>query len=83
MEKSGMMALETMATKKEVKITSPNDNRLIGRFIFQNSCHDVFHAAAYKIGGRKIRNTISGPRLTSGIPGIKLITKPAMTRKMG
>src|SRR5687767_3109757 len=82
-EKSGMMALDTMATPAEVKITSPKDNRPIGRRIFQKSFQEVFHAAAYKRGGKKIRKTRSGCNVTEGMPGIRLIPRPLITNKIG
>ena len=78
-----MMAFETKATTTEVKITNPNERRLIGLFIAQKSFQDVFQAAAYNKGGRKIRKTRSGPILIFGIPGIKLINKPPITNKIG
>jgi hypothetical protein len=45
MGKSGMMRFETSATVAEVKITSPNASRLIGRLFLQKSLQDVFQAA--------------------------------------
>src|ERR1044071_3636228 len=75
-EKSGMIALERNATAAEVKITNPKARREIGCFHFQNSCHEVFHAAAYNNGGRKMRNTRSGCNVIEGIPGTKLIISP-------
>ena len=64
-------------------MTSPNARRLMGRLLFQKSVQTVFHAAEYSSGGKKIRNTRSGLSRTSGIPGIRLINKPPITRKMG
>jgi len=55
----------------------------MGLRLFQKSFQEVFHAAEYNKGGRKIRNTVSGSRLTTGIPGIKPMNKPATTSSMG
>ncbi len=74
--KSGIIALETNATAAEVQTTNPNANKLIGRFNFQKSFHEVFHAAAYNKGGRNIRNTRSGFRGNIGHAGIRLISSP-------
>src|SRR5687768_9245202 len=82
-EKSGINKLEIQATVAEVKITSPNPNRLMGRFNRQKSFQEVFQAAAYNSGGRKIRNTRSGCRVIGGMPGIRLMSRPLITRKMG
>jgi hypothetical protein len=64
-------------------MTSPNDNKLIGLRDSQKSFQEVFHAAEYNKGGRNTRNTISGSRLIKGMPGMKLISKPMITRNMG
>lgn len=82
-EKFGITAWAMNAMPVEVNITNPKDNRLIGRLNFQNSFQEVFQAAAYKSGGRKIRNTTSGWRTMIGMAGMKLINKPATTKKMG
>jgi hypothetical protein len=82
-EKPGIMAFDTSATAAEVKITNPNASRLIGLFHFQNSCHEVFHAAAYRRGGRKMRNTRSGSNIIGGTPGIRLIRSPLITNNIG
>ncbi|MNY06594.1 hypothetical protein D3C86_1393560 [compost metagenome] len=67
----------------DVAKTNPKANSEIGLFHFQKSFHEVYQAASYKSGGRKIRNTNSGSSSISGIPGRKLIIKPAMTKKIG
>ena len=56
---------------------------MIGLFHFQKSRQEVFQAAAYNRGGRKIRNTSSGSSRMDGIPGMKLITSPLITNKIG
>ena len=71
------------ATASEVIITNPKASKLIGRFHFQKSCHEVYHAASYSSGGKKIKKIISGSSVTNGIPGMKLIANPAITRNMG
>jgi hypothetical protein len=81
--KPGIMAFEIKATVAEVKITSPNANRRIGRFHFHNSFHEMFHAVAYSKGGRKIRNTRSGFKVIYGTPGTRLIIRPATTSRIG
>src|ERR1700741_4830079 len=58
--KPGIMAFEINATVAEVKMKRPNANKMIGRFHFHNSFHEMFQAVAYNNGGRKIRNTRSG-----------------------
>ena len=58
--KPGMTAFEINDTVAEVKITRPIAYNEIGRFHFQNSCHEIFHAAAYNNGRRNMRNTRSG-----------------------
>src|SRR5688500_14351578 len=82
-EKSGISKLEIQDTAAEVKITSPNPIRLIGLFNRQKSFQEVFQAAAYNKGGRNIRNTRSGWSVIWGIPGIRLMSRPLITRKMG
>lgn len=67
----------------EVINTNPKPNKKIDLFHFQKSFQEVYHAASNKSGGRKIRNTISGCTLIDGTPGIKLIAKPPITRKIG
>ena len=42
-----------------------------------------FVGTEYNKGGRKIKKTKSGSRTTSGIPGIKPISRPATTRNIG
>src|SRR6266404_8692583 len=81
--KPGMIACETNATTADVMMTRPNANKIIGRFHFQKSIHDVFQAAAYNKGGRKIRNARSGLRVINGTPGTRLIRRPAITSKIG
>jgi hypothetical protein len=79
----GIIACAVNAMAADVKITRPIDNNPIGLLLAQKSFQDVFHAAEYNKGGRKMMKTTSGCRLTSGIPGIRLINKPATTRKIG
>lgn len=67
----------------EVAKTNPKANREIGLFHFQKSFQEVYHAASYNNGGRKIRKTKSGSNSISGIPGSKLIAKPAITKNIG
>ena len=78
-----MRALAVNAMAVAVNITNPKANMDIGLFNCQKFLHEVFHAAAYNNGGRKIRNTISGLRLMTGMPGIKPMISPAITRSIG
>src|SRR5690349_20219434 len=66
----GINISATHATAHVVKITQPIASSVMGRLAVLKSAHEVFHAAAYRIGGRKIRNTISGSRVILGSPGI-------------
>src|SRR5450432_2929445 len=59
-EKSGIIECAVKATAAEVKITRPNASISMGLLYCQKSFQDVFQAAAYNNGGRKIRNTRSG-----------------------
>ena len=79
----GIKELETKAMMQEVKMTSPKPSRAMGRLHFQKSLQEVYHAASYSKGGRKIRNIRSGLILKAGMPGMKLMSKPPMTKKMG
>jgi hypothetical protein len=81
--KLGIIACDKYATAVEVNMTRPIDNNPIGLRFFQKSFHEVFQAAAYNNGGRKIRKTVSGSNVTTGMPGIKPIHKPAITNNIG
>ena len=72
-----------MATASVVKKTRLTASADIGRISLLKSCHEVRKAASYSSGGKKIRKTISGSMARSGSAGIKPITKPANTKKMG
>jgi hypothetical protein len=50
---------------------------------FLKSGQDVYQAAAYKIGGKKIKKTISGCNAIGGSPGTKPISIPARTNRIG
>ena len=62
--KPGIRAVETNATTLEVMITMGKAKLVITLLHFQNSFHDVAHAASYKSGGRKIKKTSSGSIVT-------------------
>lgn len=57
--------------------------KLMGRRLALKSCQLVFHAAAYKSGGKKIMNTTSGANSITGSPGMMLIATPLKTSAMG
>src|ERR1700756_3693997 len=59
-EKPGITACAVKATAVAVNITKPNASIKMGRRNFQKSFQEVFQAAAYNKGGRKIINTRSG-----------------------
>jgi hypothetical protein len=81
--KPGITRCATQATAQVVKITHPIANKVIGRFAALKSGHDVFQAAEYKTGGRKMRKTTSGSREIEGIPGIIPMAIPAITSRIG
>jgi hypothetical protein len=78
-----MSAFDKKAIAVEVKITRPIDKSPIALLLAQKFFQEVFQAAAYNKGGRKIRKTISGFKLTMGIPGINPMASPARTNRMG
>ena len=51
--------------------------------LLRNCLYEMLKAASYNSGGRKIKNTISGFKAISGIPGIKPTAIPAETRRIG
>ena len=57
-EKFGIIILLTYATAQAVQITNPKANNPIGRLFRQKSCQEVFHAAEYNKGGRKINGIV-------------------------
>ncbi|MNL22608.1 hypothetical protein D3C87_1439600 [compost metagenome] len=67
----------------EVISTRAKPMEKIERRHFQKSFHEVYQAASNKSGGRKIRNTMSGLMLITGMPGIKLMPSPPITKKIG
>src|SRR5690349_25122955 len=80
---AGMNAWATQATAQVVKMTHPVASNVMGLLARLKSGHDVFHAAAYRTGGRKIRNTTSGSSDTCGKPGMSPIPMPLSTRRIG
>jgi hypothetical protein len=58
-------------------------NNVIGLFAALKSGHEVVHAAEYRIGGKKIRNTTSGVKTICGRPGKSPNPIPARTRRIG
>src|SRR5688572_31755382 len=66
---SGMKVCAIHATAHVVKITHPVASSVMGRFAFLKSTQEVVQAAAYKTGGRKTRNTMSGCKAICGKPG--------------
>lgn len=58
--KPGIRLLEISATILEVKITIGKAKLLITLRHFQKSFHEVFHAASYNNGGKKITKMSSG-----------------------
>src|SRR6185295_15348059 len=76
-------AVETKAITHAVMITIGKAKLAMTRLHFQNSFHEICHAASYKSGGRKIKNTRSGLIVTFPNAGVKLITSPPKTRTIG
>src|SRR5687768_11709748 len=70
-------------TNKVVNSTKPNAASEIGLMLALNCCQLVFHAAAYNKGGRKIKKTIEGSSLMTGMAGTRLITTPQTTSTTG
>jgi hypothetical protein len=58
-------------------------NNNIGLLDLLKSCHEVPQAEAYKSGGKKTRNTISGVNSMIGRPGTRLAQIPTITSKIG
>src|SRR5688572_18875797 len=81
--KPGISAVETNATTQDVSITIGNAKLVITRLHLQNSFHEVCHAASYRSGGRKIKNTTSGSMVIFENGKLKLISKPPTTRTIG
>ena len=81
--KPGMKALETNATTHEVMITIGKAKLIITRLHFQNSFHDVCHAASYRSGGKKIKKTRSGLMVTFEKTAVKLSSNPPNTSTIG
>src|SRR5688572_1078792 len=81
--KPGIKAWAIHATAQVVKTTHPVARSVIGRFAFLKSIQEVVHAAAYKIGGRKIKKTTSGCKVMTGNPGKSPMPIPARTSKIG
>ena len=79
----GTIACATAATPAVVASTRPTARRVMGRRFAWKSRSDVKYAAAQRMGGRKIRKTISGSSATDGTPGTKPRISPPITRKMG
>jgi hypothetical protein len=79
----GMTELATQATTSEVTITIRKAKLPIMRRQRHNSFQDVYQAASYRSGGRKMTKIISGWMLISGMPGIMLNTSPPSTSTMG
>jgi hypothetical protein len=55
-----MRAVETKATTHEVIMTTGKAKLVITFLHFQNSFHDVVHAASYTSGGRKMGTPVPG-----------------------
>src|SRR5690606_2485542 len=67
----------------DVKNTSPKPIIEIDRRQRQKLFHDVYHAASKSSGGRKIRKIMSGSTVMAGMPGIKLMPRPPITKNIG
>src|SRR5688572_9965450 len=81
--KPGIRKWVHMETAAVVKNTNAIASVEMGRASALKSCHEVFDAASYRIGGRKIKNTTSGFRVTAGIKGMNATPRPHSTRKTG
>ena len=80
---TGIKIWAIQATAHVVKITHPVARSVMGRLAFLKSIQEVVHAAAYKIGGRKMRKTTSGCKVMRGNPGKRPMPIPAKTSKIG
>ena len=67
----------------EVAITKPKPSIKMDRRHLSNWFQEEYQAASNNRGGKNIRNTSSGSTLMRGVPGIKLINSPPITRKIG
>ncbi len=79
----GRNILAAIATDVAVKNTTIKAKLEMIRRYFQSSFHEIAKAASYNKGGRKIRKMSSGFMCNTGIPGIKLINRPAITSTTG
>jgi hypothetical protein len=66
-----------------VTITSPIARVEMGSIFLLKSTQLVFHAAEYKIGGKKTNSTIEGSRNNLGKPGITLRSNPVTVNNTG
>src|SRR4051794_4483604 len=79
----GISALETIATTKEVIITTGKAKLVTILRHRHNSFHEVAQAASYSNGGRKIKKTRFGLMVIAPNPSIKLKTSPPNTSTIG
>lgn len=82
-EKPGIILLTTKATVIAVRKTTTKAKLPIMRRQRHNSFHDMAQAPSYKSGGKIIRNISEGLTCNTGMPGMKLISNPAITNKTG
>src|SRR4051812_42976595 len=79
----GIMAFDAKATTQDVRITIGNAKLMITRLHFQNSFHEVCHAASYSKGGRKIKKIKSGSIVILENALVKLSANPPTTSTIG
>jgi hypothetical protein len=81
--KPGRRARATKPMAMVVIMTRPMASVEIGSIFFLKSTQLVFHAAEYKMGGKKTMSTIEGSRNNFGNPGIKLSSNPVTVNNTG
>ncbi|BAP29954.1 uncharacterized protein CHSO_0917 [Chryseobacterium sp. StRB126] len=82
-ENPGIYELATKATDIAVRKTTIKAKLVMIRLNFQISFHETAKAASYNNGGKKMIKISSGSIFKGGKPGIKLISRPAITNIMG
>jgi hypothetical protein len=79
----GSSAWATKPIARVVTITSPIARVEMGSIFLLKSTQLVFHAAEYKIGGKKTNSTMEGSRNNLGKPGITLRSNPVTVNNTG
>jgi hypothetical protein len=79
----GSIACATKPMARVVTMTNPMAKVDMGSIFLLKSTQLVFHAAEYKMGGRKTSRTMEGSRNNLGKPGIRLRSNPVTVNNTG